>query len=426
MSISIKSTNLYLFVLVMVLINVFIKTLGIEGVSVNVNKIDYALILFSFILIFFNIKSSTEESIKILLAIFTTYTLISLMSSVNNFSGLVVGQLALNCKFIIILLICYYGNFNSRIIGRVEKIIFVVLIFNVFFIFLGKFAPGFYTSIFKGAVVDSIIQGTNIKRYSGMFYHPGPMGGFVTLCFLWSIAAWWSKDKRPIVIIMALLSLMSLLMSGQRMELAASILVLLSCYLIKISRSTFSFSFIGLSLLTGIIVLIYSDYIFGEVLSIHQQDLADATARHVLYLGGLELAYENFPFGNGLATFGSSMSIVNPDASYSLLGIDRLWWFEGDSYLTDTFWGMVIGESGFLGALTYLIMIGYLAYTSFKILKLKKDSFDFIPLYSFMSIVFTLLISFASPVYTGAALPLLIVGLVNAMTLRKYKQRSIK
>jgi hypothetical protein len=422
MNLSIKTSNLFLFLLIITVIDVIIKTLGIANVSVHVNKVDYAIILVSFSVIFFTLKSQTKRPIKIITALFLIYTLISLLSSYRSIDSMALGQAILNSKFYIVLLFCYYSNINSGIIPKIEKTLFIVLILNVFFILLGRFFPALYASIFPGAIVDSIIQGTTIKRYSGIFYHPGPMGVFVSLCLLWSVAMWWTHNRRSILTYMSLLSIISLILSGQRMEFAACIVVLLCGYLIKISKSTFTITFIGFILLVAFMFVANNQYIFETVLNIDRQHLENINARYVLYLGGLELAYQNFPLGNGLATFGSSMSITNPDAAYFSLGIERLWWFEGDSYLTDTFWAMVIGESGLLGTLVYLLLILYLILVSFKQLKTNQNTFSFIPLYAFLSTIFTFIISIATPFYTGAALPLLIVGIANALTLRTYEK----
>jgi hypothetical protein len=411
-----------MFVLIITFINVIIKTLGINDVSVHVNKIDYALILCSFALVFINLKSQTKKTIKVVSSIFAIYTFVSLVSSLKNFDDKVLGQAILNSKYYVVLLFCYYGNFDFKIIPKIEKFIFIVVISNFVFLLLGKYVPDAYASLFSGATIDSIIQGTNIKRYSGLFYHPGPMGVFVSLCLLWSIAMWWTNNCRPILLYVAFLSIISLILSGQRMEFVACIFVLLVGYLIKVSKSTFLVLLVGVLLFIGFIVIVNSHYIFDTLLNINQQNLEDINARYVLYLGGFDLALQHFPFGNGLATFGSSMSINNSEAAYFELGISRLWWFEGDSYLTDTFWAMVIGESGLLGALLYFLLIFYLLIISFKLLRSNHKGFLFIPLFSFLSMVFTLLISIATPFYTGAALPLLIVGIINALNLRTYEE----
>lgn len=96
-------------------------------------------------------------------------------------------------------------------------------------------------------------------------------------------------------------------------------------------------------------------------------------ARNILTLISMRIAKEYFPFGTGYATFGSAYSADPYSKVYYLYHINRIWGIskEYSSFISDTFWPMIVGQSGFLGLLFYLILILVLAG---KILSLRKGN----------------------------------------------------
>jgi hypothetical protein len=177
-------------------------------------------------------------------------------------------------------------------------------------------------------------------------------------------------------------------LSGQRGEVFFLLVALLLTFIflklttgsIKIKSIIFS---IGFSFIL-IIALLYSRTIIID---------GDVIARMTIYNGSANLAEMFFPFGGGLSTFGSSQS--GNSVLYDILGISSLWWFISEqNYLTDTFWAMILGESGWFGMIFY---ISFITMSLFSLIDKRKSK------YQVWAVFFILLESTTNPIFTGAA-----------------------
>jgi hypothetical protein len=74
-------------------------------------------------------------------------------------------------------------------------------------------------------------------------------------------------------------------------------------------------------------------------------------ARVALYAGSLAVARDEFPLGAGIGRFGSHMSRDQYSPVYAAYGLDRVHGLRErqPTAVTDTFWPMILGESGILG-----------------------------------------------------------------------------
>lgn len=83
------------------------------------------------------------------------------------------------------------------------------------------------------------------------------------------------------------------------------------------------------------------------------------SARSVLTQDSITLANEHFPVGLGFGTFGSSAASKYYSPVYVKLGYQNKYGmgYMTRSYLTDTFWPILLGEFGYVGTLFYVAMI---------------------------------------------------------------------
>lgn len=85
-------------------------------------------------------------------------------------------------------------------------------------------------------------------------------------------------------------------------------------------------------------------------------------ARGQFAYNGWKIAVAEFPFGAGNGTFGSRVAqrfyspLYYKYNMYRTAGMDPIW----PAYACDTFWPMIMGETGFLGLAAYLVMVGWL------------------------------------------------------------------
>lgn len=413
----IKKYDLALFLFFITIINVLAKSISIPFLSESGNKLEImVLLLLSMIFLFSN--STTNKVLLKSFAIFSIYVLLSIVSSLSISIISVLSQTVINFKFIMLLFIFSSINLNDKFYIKITSMIYVFSIFNVAAIFLEIFFPNIYSTIFSGVITDTIIQGTSIKRYSGVFVHPGPMGIFFGLIFIVSILKV-NVDRDNKFKILAILSAFSLIMSGQRMEGLAVLMILTLAYISK------NFGFLSRYFIIKFLPILVLFCVIGAVFYISILDFNNSfnnydNARLVLYLGSFELANDNFPLGEGLSTFGSSTSVSNPGAAYGKLGITELWWFVGASYLTDTFWAMIIGESGWFGLVFYLlflfsILMNLLSWN----MKYNGES-KHLHVASLL-FIYGILVSINIPIYTGAVLPMLIISIWVGQSFKEYE-----
>ena len=84
--------------------------------------------------------------------------------------------------------------------------------------------------------------------------------------------------------------------------------------------------------------------------------LGTESARAVLAMGGPYLAKIYFPLGTGWATYGSAFSIHPYSEVYNITGMNVVWGLseQYDMFISDTFWPMILGQTGVFGFLAYL------------------------------------------------------------------------
>ena len=84
--------------------------------------------------------------------------------------------------------------------------------------------------------------------------------------------------------------------------------------------------------------------------------------RTALYLGSVAVARDDLPLGAGFGRYGSHLSRAEYSPIYALYGLDRIYLLgpERPDAVTDTFWPMVLGETGVLGLVAALVFFGSL------------------------------------------------------------------
>jgi hypothetical protein len=81
--------------------------------------------------------------------------------------------------------------------------------------------------------------------------------------------------------------------------------------------------------------------------------------RPALYAGSVAIAIDQFPIGAGFGRYGSHISRVFYSPLYEELGLSRVYGLRPRSPIavTDTFWPMILGETGIIGLLAYAAFI---------------------------------------------------------------------
>lgn len=104
--------------------------------------------------------------------------------------------------------------------------------------------------------------------------------------------------------------------------------------------------------------------------------IQSGSARYQLLVNAFRIANDHFPFGAGFGTYASHYSGVNYSPVYSMYGISNIHGLqEGNaSFISDSFWPMILGQTGYIGLAMFVLAIIFLF---LKIQKLKPINISF-------------------------------------------------
>ncbi|MBD5552252.1 MAG: hypothetical protein HDQ96_13935 [Lachnospiraceae bacterium] len=100
------------------------------------------------------------------------------------------------------------------------------------------------------------------------------------------------------------------------------------------------------------------------------------SARYQLLAKSFEIAKDHFPLGSGFGTFASYYSGVRYSPLYKIYGLSAVngLSMSNRAFMSDSFWPMILGQTGWFGCIAY---IGALALLFMEIQKLRKVNCDY-------------------------------------------------
>ena len=95
-----------------------------------------------------------------------------------------------------------------------------------------------------------------------------------------------------------------------------------------------------------------------------QSEFINNGARGMLYKVAFKIANDFFPLGSGFGTYGSEISRKFYSSLYYIYGLSNIHGLspEWTEYITDAQWASILGESGWIGLIIYLIITIVLTY----------------------------------------------------------------
>lgn len=83
------------------------------------------------------------------------------------------------------------------------------------------------------------------------------------------------------------------------------------------------------------------------------------SARYLLQSTAVQIAQAQFPLGSGFGTFASNMSAVYYSPLYYIYGLSTVYGLmpQAHSYVSDSFWPILIGQFGFIGFIIFLALL---------------------------------------------------------------------
>jgi hypothetical protein len=261
----------------------------------------------------------------------------------------------------------------------------------------------------------------------GPFSHPIDLGQFMTLSAI-ALTAWrMTVRKGPFTFTLLIATAAAALLTARRTAITS--LVAAWLWVKAAGRSTGVLLAVAVCVpvaavvlatpLATVVTVTYDEYLSPE---------ADPAARTVLTVDSFGVAAGYFPAGAGFGRFGSAIAASTYSPEYLARGYPSIWGLgrtaEDGRFLTDTEWPAIIGESGYLGALAFVIGMILIYRASWRLYRRSGAS----PLVRWVGLVAvgwtvaTVVQSVATVTFTGPPIFGLyfgLVGLVAALSARR-------
>ncbi len=226
-----------------------------------------------------------------------------------------------------------------------------------------------------------------IKIRNLIFGHVTYLAG--TCAFLLSLFMFHYEKRNRKYIGMALLILISTVRSKALASAAAYVVLL---YFVVVRKQRIKLWHILLIGTLGI-------YIAWDQISFYYIELAGRSARSVLTRTSFEIMKDYFPIGTGFGTYGSDVAGQHYSPVYVQYGFTKIHELQKETgFFSDTFWPIIIGQTGFAGTWSYLAVLLSLFLKTVKVRSASRGAYGAV-LFIF---VFLLISSTSEPTFNNA------------------------
>lgn len=200
-----------------------------------------------------------------------------------------------------------------------------------------------------------------METYSYGFGHPAPFSMVVILFSVMMVFfSLLQKTKMPYIYLT--LNLLLIVTAGR----STAIGIYLCFFLLLLILPHIKRLPVSIFITLGIFLLWFS----WDRIS-NQFGAENTEARGILLRTSVDIAKDYFPFGAGLGMFGSNASRLDYSPLYNEYHLSHVWGLSelNPAFITDSYWAMIIGETGFLGvilliALFVITVLAIIRYTS--------------------------------------------------------------
>jgi O-antigen ligase len=212
----------------------------------------------------------------------------------------------------------------------------------------------------------------------GFFISPASFGWFSAASFCLSYAAYLAYHRYR-YLVYSLVSAAFVLLSFRRKSILAVLAVLFVSLLIGDARRSRLRAITICAVALALVLTAAAPYMSGlwsNTVTEYGSTDPYATARSALYYTSFVIAKDHFPLGMGLASFGSYSSRLFYSSTYDEYGLSSMYGMSSrnSSYLTDTYWPMVLGEGGVISLLSYAAFFAILLVQTWKVSRRERDA----------------------------------------------------
>lgn len=300
----------------------------------------------------------------------------------------------------------------------------IVLIFAV----LNLVMPNIFIKIFPSTVISYRF---GLLSISSLFLHPGKFGWYMLFCAVVHLIKMNSnelseKQEKKYIIIDLLFALLSF-----RTKVIMSLAVITIFYQLLFNANSFK----GMikKIMPLLIFIAAFLFIFRSVITntykLYFTDSYGLSARQALNTTSIKILKDYLPIGVGFGKFASWYSNINYSEYYYKYNLNKIYGLmpQDSSYATDVFWPSILGETGLIGTVIYLIiLINTLILLNKNIDKVTKYKFDFI-LFGFLILIQTIVESFGEASFNSTPqnfIVSLFLGIAIENIYKKHKEEE--
>ena len=340
---------------------------------INIDFIEYideilTVILFVVAIISVIKRKKISKSTIILVCLILVFSIIGIISCYVN-SEFILSRVLLSnflsIKFFIIIISFMNINFKEEtkkyFIDALKMCAKVVAVFAI----INFIIPEIYT---KYMSFTNLEYRFGFPAVCSLFEHPGKYGWFMLFISLYYYTQFKYNEKKDykklaIFIFYALLALLSL-----RTKVIVSLIAIL--VLENLLSGSKNKKIINMTIITVIaifIIILFKDVLMNTYKLYFTQENG-VSARQSLMDNSFKILQEYFPLGVGFGQYGSWYARVYYSDYYYKYNMNRIYGLKpnNSNFATDTFWPSIFGETGVIGTIVYIALIGYTMYLLFK------------------------------------------------------------
>ncbi len=314
------------------------------------------------------------------------------------------SQLILYLKGFFLFYVIVQSGITIGLVGNYVTFFFWAGILFLFFGVIDFFIP----LQFRAAIghTPGIEYRNGLPTVKSLFFHPVYYSWFMNFIALFCFAFFLNSRRVMYAAVGFLFVLGSL--SAQRVKAIVGLAVGVMSGILFIPEKKHGKNGILLVLGLVLLMLVFLPAMFNlleyNLATYFLGDDVEDTPRDVLYLRSIEIANDFFPFGAGLGRYGSYTSKVYYSPIYERYGISHIVGLSEDvsSFIADTFWPMVAGETGWFGACLYFVILVVFLVSIVGFMKRTTDSrVRTFHLGTLMILVESIVESIAQPIYVA-------------------------
>lgn len=150
-----------------------------------------------------------------------------------------------------------------------------------------------------------------------------------------------------------LLMLWFVILCTLRMKAVGAVIIMFFIYFI-VCRKNRKIKFLTWGVIgAGLIMMAARQFLYYFV------EFRNSSARYMLTYTALQIGKDYFPFGTGWGTFGSAFSVEPYSPVYLKYHLAQVWGLSEShpSFISDSFWPMVLAQTGWIGIVIYVVML---------------------------------------------------------------------